>query len=77
MNLILINPSLTRMRKLTTVRVFLTNVFPPNQLPDVTMAELKLELLKEEARDRVGNASLPKFSPGGLFRKAIEIEDRQ
>ena len=41
------------------------------------MAELKLELLKEEARERVGHAPLSKISPGGLFRKAIEIEDRQ
>jgi len=78
MNLTLINPNLTRMRKLTTVRgFFFDDQLSPNQFTDVTMAELKLELLREEARERVSHTPLPKVSPGGLFQKAIEIEDRR
>ena len=48
-----------------------------DQSPDVTLAELKLELLKEEAREQVGHGPSPKVSPGAFFRKAIEIEDRR
>ena len=41
------------------------------------MAELKLELLKEEAKEQGGRGPLSKSSAGAFFRKAIEIEDRQ
>ena len=41
------------------------------------MAQLKLELLKEEARDFAGPGLPPKVSPGAFFKKVIEIEDRQ
>ena len=41
------------------------------------MAELRLELLKEEAKERAGCGPLDKTSAGTFFRKAIEIEDRQ
>ena len=49
----------------------------PNQSLDVTMAQLKLELLKEEARELSGRGPLHKVSAGAFFRKAIEIEDRR
>jgi len=41
------------------------------------MAQLKLELLKEEARDFVGPGLPPKVSLGAFFKKVIEIEDHQ
>jgi len=42
------------------------------------MAQLRLELLKEEAKQgsSTGNVSPHKVSAGAFFRKAIEIEDR-
>ena len=43
---------------------------------DVTMAQLKLELLKEEAKE-LSEGPLPqKVLAGAFLRKAIEIEDR-
>ena len=47
------------------------------QFPDHTMAQLRVELLKEEVK-QVSGARSPshKVSAGGFFRKAIEIEDR-
>ena len=57
--------------------LFYINIFSPNQSSDVTMAQLKLELLKEEARDFVGPGPPPKVSPGAFFKKVIEIESRQ
>ena len=41
------------------------------------MAQLKLELLKEDARALAGSSQPPKFSPGAFFNKVIEIEDRR
>ena len=41
------------------------------------MAQLKLELLREEAIAFAGNAQPPKFSPGEFFKKVIEMEDRR
>jgi hypothetical protein len=50
----------------------------PNRFPDVTMAQLKLELLKEEARELSGHGPPPhKVSAGAFLRKAIDIEDRR
>jgi hypothetical protein len=47
-----------------------------NHYQDVTMAQLKLELLKEEAKELSEGASPHKVSAGAFLRKAIEIEDR-
>lgn len=41
------------------------------------MAQLKLELLKEEAKELSENASPQQISAGAFIRKAIKIEDRQ
>ena len=41
------------------------------------MAQLKLELLKEEAKELSESAPLRQVSAGAFIRKAIEIEDRQ
>ena len=50
----------------------------PNQpLADVTMAQLRLELLKEEAKELSGHGPLHKVSAGAFLRKAIETEDRR
>ena len=42
------------------------------------MAQLRLNLLKEEAKQTssAGGMSVHKVSAGAFFRKAIEIEDR-
>jgi len=42
------------------------------------MAQLRLELLKEEARQSPTTGGMPphKVSAGAFLRKAIEIEDR-
>jgi len=40
------------------------------------MAQLKLELLREEAAAFMG-IEPPKFSPAAFFKKVIEIEDRR
>lgn len=41
------------------------------------MAQLRLELLKEEEKQTSGTRVPPhKVSAGGFFHKAIEIEDR-
>jgi hypothetical protein len=47
-----------------------------HQYQDVTMAQLKLELLKEEAKELSMGISPHKVSAGAFLRKAIEIEDR-
>jgi hypothetical protein len=52
-------------------------LFPPDWFPDVTMAKLKLDLLKEEAKESSGRAQPHKVSAGAFFRKAIEIEGRR
>jgi hypothetical protein len=44
---------------------------------DVTLAELKLELLKEEAKELSGITPTNKVSAGSFIRKAIEIEGRR
>ena len=49
---------------------------PPDQFPDATMAELKVELLEEEAKELLERAPLHKVSAGTFFCKAIDIEDR-
>lgn len=41
------------------------------------MAQLKLELLKEEAKELSEHRAIHKVSAGTFFRKAIEIEDRR
>lgn len=41
------------------------------------MAQLKLQLLEEEAEEQVKGDPLFKVSPGAFFRKAIEIEEHQ
>jgi len=41
------------------------------------MAQLKLELLREEAREFEGRGPPPKVSAGAFFKKVIEIEDRR
>lgn len=41
------------------------------------MAQLKAELLKEEAKELSGGGLLSKIPAGAFFRKAIEVEDRQ
>lgn len=45
---------------------------------DCTMAQLRLELLKEELKQTSGTGDTRphKVSAGAFFRKAIEIEDR-
>jgi hypothetical protein len=49
---------------------------PPSERSlDVTVAQLKLELLKEEAKDSSENTSYV-VSAGGFLHKAIEIEHR-
>ena len=48
-----------------------------HHLQDVTMAQLKLELLKEEAKESSEGTSAHKVSVGVFLRKAIEIEDRR
>ena len=48
----------------------------PDSLPGVTMAQLKLELLREEARELAEHGLQQKVSAGAFFRKAIEIEGR-
>jgi len=40
------------------------------------MAQLKLELLKEEEKQASGTNRLLKVSASALFRKAIDIEGR-
>jgi len=42
------------------------------------MAELRLELLKEEVKQASSGGAVPphKVSAGAFFRKAVEIEDR-
>ena len=59
--------------------MFLAAVAPTssNQFKDVTMAQLKLELLKEEAKELSEGTSAHKVSAGAFLRKAIEIEDRR
>lgn len=44
---------------------------------DVTMHQLKMELLKEEARELSQGGPLHQVSAGAFLRKAVEIEDRQ
>jgi hypothetical protein len=44
---------------------------------DVTMAKLRLELLKEEAKELSEGTSPHKVSAGEFLRKAIEIKDRR
>lgn len=56
---------------------FFLNISSPDRSSDVTMAQLKLELLKEEARAFVGHGQPPKVSPGAFFKKVIEMEDRR
>ena len=53
-------------------------ILPLTRSPDCTMAQLRLELLKEEVSQVSGMGDLPshKVSAGAFFRKAIEIEDR-
>ena len=41
------------------------------------MHQLKMDLLKEEARELSQGGPLRNVSAGAFFRKAIEIEDRQ
>ena len=45
---------------------------------DCTMAQLRVELLKEEVKQTSGMGDVPphKVSAGAFFRRAIEIEDR-
>ena len=52
------------------------SVPPLTRFPDVTMAQLRLELLKEEVKQTSGDVPPQKVSAGAFFRKAIEIEDR-
>jgi len=40
------------------------------------MAQLRLELLKEEAKELSEGVSLQKVSTGAFLHKAIEIKDR-
>jgi hypothetical protein len=40
------------------------------------MGDLKLELLKEEAKQASSIGRSPKVSAGTFFQKAIDIEDR-
>ena len=61
-------------------RTFISSEMPPppsHQFIDITMAQLKLELLKEEAKELTEGTSAHKVSVGAFLRKAIEIEDRQ
>ena len=55
---------------------------PLTQSSDLTMAELRLELLKEEAKRTSGMSPLSagdvwshKVSPSMFFRRAIDLED--
>lgn len=48
-----------------------------DEYPDVTLAQLKLELLKEDAKELAGGTPTNKVSAGTFIRKAIEIEDRR
>ena len=41
------------------------------------MAQLKLELLKEEAKDLAEGVTRYSVSPGAFFRKALEVEERR
>ena len=41
------------------------------------MHQLKMELLKEEAKELSQGGPLHKVSAGAFFKKAVEIEDRQ
>ena len=41
------------------------------------MAQLKLQLLKEEAKELSERGPLYKVSAGAFFRKALDIEERQ
>ena len=41
------------------------------------MYQLRMELLKEEAKELSQGGPLHKGSAGAFFRKAIEMEDRQ
>lgn len=41
------------------------------------MAQLKLQLLKEEARDLAERGPLYKVSPGAFIRLALDIEERR
>ena len=65
------------MRKSITVGLPYIDVSSPDQSPDVTMTQLKLELLRNDARALVGSKQPPKFSPGTFFGKVIEMEDRR
>lgn len=38
------------------------------------MAQLKLEILREEGKQASGTGHLPKVSASALFRKAVDIE---
>jgi len=40
------------------------------------MAQLRLELLREEAKQASSTDHPPKVSASALFRKALDIEDR-
>lgn len=65
------------MRRSTTVRISSTNTLVLiDEFEDVTMAQLKLELLKEEAKEPSEGPLSQKVSAGAFLRKAIEIEDR-
>ena len=57
-------------------RTFLSfvNHFVSDSTTDLTMAQLRLELLKEEAKQTSSN--LPKVPASTFFRKALDIEDR-
>jgi len=48
-----------------------------DQIPDVTMAQLKLQLLQEEAKELTERGPMYKVSPGAFFRKALDIEERR
>ena len=46
------------------------------QSTDLTMAQLRLELLKEEVEQASSTDHLPQVSATAFFRKALDIEER-
>jgi len=70
--------SRTHMKMLTIVWFFLfLNYIASNSThTDLTMAQLRLELLKEEVKQVLSTHNPPQASAVAFFRKALDIEER-
>ena len=63
------------MRSSITIHMHPTMFWSADKYPDVTLAQLKLELLKEDVKELAGGTPTNKVSAGTFICKAIEIKD--